>query len=488
MPQAIKPNLTKRRTIMSPTKKSLLTILGLILATSAALAAMGALGSDRSPRRPVFSQVGDTPVTVSTEVVQDKVLKGSDGRTTVSLNLTAARMPTLDSAPVQAADLVIVLDRSGSMEGRKLSDARQAVIRLLDQLGPEDRLALVTYSNGVQIRSELVPVNDANRRHLTAAVDQIHAGGGTNLGGGLGRGIDLLMRTPGAERQRKVILLSDGLANQGITDPMALGRMASAAVENRFSISTVGVGLDFNEMLMTAIADQGAGHYHFLEDPRTFAQVFESELQATRHVAAADVTVRIPLEPGVRLVGAGGYPIHHEEGTAVIHPGNLLSGGSRAIFLTFQVPTDVEKNIHLGRVQITYRHKGESNTLESPGPMRVACVADPAAVMASIKKASWADQVVQEEFSRLKEDVAADIRDGEKEQAQARIRAYTAKQRAINTVVGSDKVAENLAVDVHALRRQVDETFTGAPAAVAEKKKQVSKSMQYDGYKMRRNK
>jgi Ca-activated chloride channel family protein len=473
---------------MSSTKKSLLTILGLILATSAALAAMGSMGSSRSALQSAFAPAGDAPLTVSTEVVQDKVLKGSDGRTTVSLNLTAARLPTLDDAPVQAADLVIVLDRSGSMEGRKLSDARQAVIRLLDQLGPQDRLALVTYSNGVQVRSALVPVNDANRRQLAAAVEQIHAGGGTNLGGGLERGIDLLTGSPGANRQRKIILLSDGLANQGLTDPVALGRMASAAVENRFSISTVGVGLDFNETLMTAIADQGAGHYHFLEDPRTFARVFEGELQATRQVAAADVTVRVPTAPGVRLVGAGGYPIHHAEGAALIHPGNLLSGGSRTLFLTFQVPTDVEKTIRLDPVRVTYRHQGESITLESPGPMRVACVADPAAVMASIRKASWADQVVQEEFSRLKEDVAADIRDGEKEQAQARIRAYTAKQGAINTVVGSDKVAENLATDVHALRRQVEETFTGAPAAVAEKKKQVSKSMQYDGYKIRRNK
>jgi Ca-activated chloride channel family protein len=233
-------------------------------------------------------------------VVQDKVLKGADGRVTVSLNLAAARLPELDTPPTQAADLVIVLDRSGSMEGEKLNDARQAVIGLLDQVSPEDRLALVTYSNAVQTQSGLVLMDDANRRQLTSAVAQVYAGGGTNLGGGLKRGIDLLMRAPSSERQRKLILISDGLANHGITDPIALGRMASAAVEHRFSISTVGVGLDFNETLMTAIADQGAGHYHFLENPQTFARVFETELQATRHVAAADVTIRIPMESGVR--------------------------------------------------------------------------------------------------------------------------------------------------------------------------------------------
>ena len=121
---------------MSTTKKSLLAILGLILATTAALAAMGAKGSATAPPLALPTLSENAPVTVSTEVVQDKVLKGGDGRVTVSLNLTAARLPAFENDPAQAADLVIVLDRSGSMEGQKLNDARQAVIGLLDRWGP----------------------------------------------------------------------------------------------------------------------------------------------------------------------------------------------------------------------------------------------------------------------------------------------------------------------------------------------------------------
>ena len=97
---------------MSTTKKSLLAIIGLILATTAALAAMGAMGSATAPPLAAPTLSGNAPVTVSTEVVQDKVLKGGDGRVTVSLNLTAARLPASDNDPAQAADLVIVLDRS----------------------------------------------------------------------------------------------------------------------------------------------------------------------------------------------------------------------------------------------------------------------------------------------------------------------------------------------------------------------------------------
>jgi Ca-activated chloride channel family protein len=473
---------------MSTAKKSLLTITALILATIAALGAMAARDPGISSIGSAATAAGDDLLTLDTEVIQDKVLKGSDGRVTVALNLIAANLPDGDKGPVQAADLVIVLDRSGSMEGRKMVDARQAVIHLMDQLAPDDRLALLTYANGVQTHAPLLPMNDSNRHRLVSAISQVHAGGGTNLGAGLQRGINLLMHPPRDGRQRKIILISDGLANQGVTNTEALGRMASAAVENRFAISTVGVGLDFNEVVMTAIADRGAGHYHFLEDPQVFAQVFETELQATRHVAAADVTIRIPLTSGVRLVSAGGYPIARENGAAVVHPGNLLSGQKRTLYLTFQVPTQVEQEIDLGRVQAQYRHQDESRTITASRPLSVACAADATAVMASIKKNRWADQVVQEEFSRLKEEVAADIREGDRDRAQARIHDYESRQTTINAVVGSGKVAKNLATDVRVLRERVEETFAGAPAAVAEKKKQVSKSLQYDGYKIRRDK
>lgn len=468
-------------------KKSLLAIVASILVTTAALAALGNRQWPLISSSAVVSGDGNDPVSLSAETIQDKILKGGDGQVTVALNLTAASLPTVEGQPAPAADLVIVLDRSGSMEGQKLSDARIAVVGLLEHLGPDDRLALVTYSNGVRTRSPLMLMTGANRRKVANIVNPIRAGGGTHLSAGLQQGIDCLLNASGEGRQRKVILISDGLANQGTTGAEALGRMASIAVENRFSISTVGVGLDFNEIVMTAIADHGAGQYHFLETPRILARVFETELQTSRQVAAADVGVRIPLGPGVRLVQAGGYPISVDNGTAVIHPGNLLSGQSKTLYLTFQAPTDREKTVVLGQIELAYRHGDRTRKLAAARPLTVACVKDPASVMASIKKEHWADQVVQEEFSRLKEAVAVDIRDGNKTHAQQRIRDYEARQSAINTVLGSKKVARNLETDVHVLSRQVDETFAGAPAAVAEKKKQVSKAMQYESYKLRRD-
>lgn len=471
---------------MKTYKRSFLIVLGLIVAASAALAYVGA---DNSLFANLVSakQPADGPVTLNVDLVQEKVLKDSDGRVSVALILDAKEIDRPDDRPVQHTDLVIVLDRSGSMNGQKIRDARQAVVRLIDRLTAKDRLALVTYSNGVQTVSPLVAMNDAHRRELKAAVQRVHAGGGTNLGGGLQRGIHTLMQTSGQGGQRKVILISDGLANHGITDPFELGQMAGDAKAHNLTVSTVGVGYDFNEVLMTTLADHGAGRYYFLEDPKTFAQVFEKELEATRNVAASALEIRMPLPKGVRLVHAGGYPIQVQEGEAVVHPGDLLSGQKRKIFLTFQVPTDKEREIFLGRLNVHFNHNGAAHSIASEKKMTLACVKNPKEVMASIDEPAWSEQVVQEDYSQLKEEVATAIRKGEKDKALERIREYEVRQQTINASVGSSVVTKNLKDDVQSLRRSVEDTFQGAPAAVAEKKKQRAKALQYESYKIRRD-
>jgi Ca-activated chloride channel family protein len=348
-------------------------------------------------------------------------------------------------------------------------------------------MALVTYSNSVRIDTGLMPVDSDNRTRLAQAVNQVHAGGGTNLGGGLKAGIDLLLENNSTGRRRKVILVSDGLANHGITDPYELGRMASLAVERHFSISSVGVGYDFNEVLMTALADQGAGRYYFLENPEVFAQVFEKEFQTARQVAAAGLEIRIPQKDGLRLIHAGGYPIAHQKDEAVFHAGDLLSGQKRNLFLTFEMPTDRIGDARIDTIVVRYRHQGGNRQLDAGIGLKVACVSDPVDVATSVDKETWSRQILQEDYSRLKADVADAIRKGERDQALDRIHEYETRNAALNDVVGSAAVSENLAKDIRQLEKKVKETFSGAPADVAAKKKQQAKTLQYDSYQIRRD-
>jgi Ca-activated chloride channel family protein len=477
----------KRRKAMQKPEKSLWSVLGLIVAVGAVLVYVAA---DNSVMAQLMTAkpINKGPVSIHAALVQDKVLSGSDGKVAVSLTLTADKIQPPGHRPVQHADLVIVLDRSGSMKGQKINDARQAVLRLIDRLTADDRLALVTYSNGVDTLCPLMPMDDHHRRQVKAAVQRIYSGGGTNLGGGLQRGIQTLMQTPADGRQRKVILISDGLANHGITDPGAWGNMASGAVEHNFCVSTVGVGYDFNEVLMTTIADHGAGSYYFLENPNAFAQVFEKEFESTRNVAASALELRVPLKDGVKLIHAGGYPIENKNGYAVIHPGDLLSGQQRKIYLTYKVPTNKSRNFQLGAHKVQFLKDGTCLQVTGQNDLTLACVADPKAVMASINKEAWGEQVVKEDYNQLKEEVADDIRKGRKEAAISKIQEYEVRTRAVNTAVGSTEVDENLNKDVRILRQSVEDTFAGAPAAVAEKKKQRSKALQYESYQIRRDK
>jgi Ca-activated chloride channel homolog len=472
-------------------KRSFVAVMALIITTGGALAYV----STREARSDgeAAAAVRKGPVAMTVSMVQDKVQQGSDGSVSVALTLAADHVLRPEQPTPQYSDLVVVLDRSGSMGGQKIHDARLAVHRLIDRLTDNDRLAVVAYSNGVSTVWPLTRMTVAHRSQAAAAVRQVLAGGGTNLGGGLSEGIATLLQAPvrvrpAQVRQRKLILISDGLANQGITDPVALGKMAANAAEHNFTVSTVGVGLDFNEILMTTIADHGAGRYYFLEDPQTFAQVFDKELMATRTVAASGLEIHIPQTDGVRLVNAGGYPITTQDNVAIIRPGDLLSGQQRTLYLTFQVPTDQERGFHLGPFQARFLDDGVVRKLTHDADLTLACIADQKAVMASIDKAGWGDQVIREDYSQLKEAVADAIRQGRKGQALTKIQEYEDRNRKVNAAVGSAKVAKNLNKDVNVLRQRVEETFAGAPAAIAEKQKQRAKALQYESYQMRRDK
>ncbi len=473
-----------------PRLKSLLLVATLIIAT-AAVVALGARGKPvASPIPPPpshYTSTGDGILKLSGHLVQTQVLKGSAGNVGLELILTAddAAIPA-PAAADRGIDFVVVLDRSGSMQGVKLEHARQALYHLLAGLTGRDRFALFSYSDTVQQDCGLLPVDDLNRMRMLSAVDGVYAGGATNLGGGLRAGIDLLAAAVRPGHPGRVVLISDGLANRGVTDPAALGGIAAAAAGREFSVSTVGVGADFNEFLMTRIADRGAGSYYYLENPSAFAEVLQKEFLAARSAAATGIAVRIPLPAGVRLADAAGYPVTVSGGAAVFYPGSLRSGQTRRMFLTFQIPTDQERSFDIGRISVAYQRGGERHETALGAPFTVACVDDETSVFSSIDRPRWERKVLVEDYNRLKQEVAADISAGKMDGARGRIERYEKEQRTLNSVVQSPEVSKNLENDLEALRKRVDETFQGPPAAVMEKQKSNAKALQYEGYTERR--
>ncbi len=476
---------------MNPTRlKSFIFIIGLIAVTGAAMAYSAGAGKTwlagllRPPihRPPLPSG----PVSLSGHLVQKKVLQGSSGSVNLALTLTAAEGLGPNSALQRNVDMVIVLDRSGSMKGRKINDARQAVLNLLSGLSQKDRLALITYSDGVKYVSNLKAVDTDHQQQLAALVAGVSAGGGTNLGAGLQAGIDAMLSGEEIGNARKLILISDGLANKGITDLTRLGAIAGIAVEKEFAVSTVGVGNDFNEHLMTTIADRGAGNYYYLENPMAFSEVFQKEFFYTRATLASNVSILFPVNNGISLTDAAGYPITRQNDYAVFYPGDLRAGQTRKLFLTLQVPTGSTGSFATGEIKVRYRFNGQARETLLAESFKIACVKNKTEVQASIDKSSWAEKVIREDYNRLKQEVAADIKTGKKQSALRKIQRYYQEQESINATVGSAEVSQNLEGDLKDLQQRVEETFKGAPSAVSRKQKASSKALQYEGYKGRR--
>ena len=476
---------------MNPTRlKSFIFIIVLIAATGAAMTYSA--GAGKTWLSGLFMPAAHTfrmetaPVSLSGHLVQSKVLQGSSGNVNLALTLAATEGLGSNATVERNVDMVIVLDRSGSMNGRKISDARQAVSNLISRLTAKDRFALITYSDGVQLVSNLKPVNSDHRQQLATLIAGVTANGSTNLGAGLQAGIDVLLSGAEIGNARKLVLISDGLANKGITDSTRLGAIAGLAVEKEFAVSTVGVGNDFNEQLMTTIADRGAGNYYYLENPMAFSEVFQKEFFYAQATIASNVSIWFPLTEGLSLTDAAGYPITRQKDHAVIYPGDLRSGQIRKLFLTLKVPTDSTANFEIGNIKVRYRFDGQTLETVLAEPFKIACVENKKEVQASIDKTSWAEKVIQEDYNRLKQEVAADIKAGKKQTALKRIQRYYREQESINASVGSAEVSQNLDRDLKDLRERVEDTFKGAPSAVSRKQKSSSKALQYEGYKGRR--
>lgn len=470
-------------------QKTITVILILLAATFTAMAySTGLLQSGQAATNTVITSANhDTLVSLSGRLTQDKILLNGDGTVSLELIMTAGDIDVDKTGANRPVDMVVVLDRSGSMQGEKINQAKQSLLNLINMLSPQDRLALVSYADNVQTHANLLKVTPTNRFLLQSAVNSIRTGGSTNLSSGLQQGIAIMQRSLAAGRNGSIILVSDGLANRGTTDPIRLGRMATAAQKHEFGISTVGVGLDFNEHLMTTIADQGAGKYYFLDEPEKFAEILHNEFEHARMTVASNTAVEIPLTDGVTLIDAAGYPVEYRNNKAVFYPGNLFANQSRSLFLTFKLPTNAEKNFALNGITLRYQHDNTSRTVSLDEPFQIACIRDKTQVVSSVDKRVWEEKVLQEDYSKLLDEVAADIGNGSKDDAMTAINNYEAEQSERNAAVGSEKVTANLDQDLKVLRHKVEETFYGAPSAVISKQKKNAKELQYRSYESRRS-
>ncbi len=189
-------------------------------------------------------------------------------------------------------NISLVIDRSGSMQGDKLKYVKKAVSFVIDNVNSEDYLSVVQYDSTIEtlIASQKV----SNKAAMKKIVERIEANSMTNLSGGMLKGYEEVSNTQKQGLVNRVLLLSDGLANEGITDEKQLELIAQKKFrEMGIGLSTFGVGADFNETLMTNLAEYGGANYYFIEQPDQIPTIFAKELEGLLAVVAQNTTVKI---------------------------------------------------------------------------------------------------------------------------------------------------------------------------------------------------
>src|SRR5664279_2036609 len=163
--------------------------------------------------------------------------------------------------------LAVVLDRSGSMHGQPLENAKAAASALVTSLGDQDAFSIVTFSDRDELVVAMGKANKDHKAEALAAIDRIVDEGGTCTSCGISRGTtELESSTLATTGVKRMVLISDGQANEGIWDRDELVHLAESTAANGISLSTVGVGLDFDEQTMIRLGENGHGNYYFVKD------------------------------------------------------------------------------------------------------------------------------------------------------------------------------------------------------------------------------
>lgn len=195
-----------------------------------------------------------------------------------------------------AINLGLVLDRSGSMAGSKIFSAREAAIFAVGQLLPTDRVSVTIFDNMIQTIVESTPATD--KPAIIEKIRTITARGATALHGGWKAGADQVERHLAKSGLNRVILLSDGHANEGVTDPNVIARECTARASRGVSTTTMGLGQDYNEDLMQRMAKAGDGNYCFIETAEQLADIFHGEMMGLMANVGTKVSLGVETQAG----------------------------------------------------------------------------------------------------------------------------------------------------------------------------------------------
>jgi Ca-activated chloride channel family protein len=394
---------------------------------------------------------------------QNTLLAGKTERLFIKVGLKSTHIvETKARAPINVA---LVIDRSGSMSGDKIDNAREAAINSLDYLNSTDTVALVIYDDEVEVPFPAAPLKDKGA--VRQVIRNIETRGSTALFAGVEKAAEEIKKFATREKINRIVLISDGQANVGPSTPEELAELGRTLGGQRISVSTIGLGLDYNEDLMFRLAGASDGNHAFVEEPEELAKTFRKEFGELGSVIAQDITVVVHCETGVRPIRILGRVGKVFDDRIEVSINQLYADQERYLMLEVEVaPGTAGTERNVARVDLSYDDVSTKSRATASDNVKVTYTKSSQDAEQSVNREVMIDASAQ--IGAEMYDKALELKDkGQTEQARA---VFQGKAQFLNqqaTKFNSD-----------ALRQQGASSAKEADAVVAPTK---------DWYKSRKN-
>ncbi|MBU1168402.1 MAG: VWA domain-containing protein [Proteobacteria bacterium] len=397
---------------------------------------------------PGFSQTGMTKVACRVETDRDVLPAGDSQTVVIKVTLDAPPAPVTKTRP--AVNLSLVLDRSGSMGGDKIEKAREAAIEAVRHLGPQDIFSLVVYDENV---NTIIPAQSVeNIEFIISKIRMIEPGGSTALFGGVSQGAAEIRKHLSGNFVHRIILLSDGLANVGPQTPEDLGRLGASLIKENISVTTVGVGTDYNEDLMARLSQKSDGNIYFVEKSGDLPGIFTAELGSVLNVVAKQVKLIIEVPEYVTPLSIIGREGRITGRQVELFMNQLYGNQEKYALVEVRLPeTKNGKKMEIARARVYYENPFTKKREQNEG-MKVAIFSRDEDTV----KQSTNVSVVREyqlNLNALAQEKAIILSDkGQKKEAVETLKTSAAQLKSLGSVYDDEKMME----EADALEKKAD--------------------------------
>jgi Ca-activated chloride channel family protein len=313
-------------------------------------------------------EVGTT-LHVEGRVGHASLVQGGPGETFVLLEVKSdAGQKAASAAP---SHLAVVIDRSGSMAGTRLQNAISGAISAVEHLAEGDMVSVIAFDTKPSVVVPATVIGAQSRSGIREAIRGITLGGDTCISCGIEEAVSQFVA--GSGKVHRMIVLSDGDATAGVRDVPGFRGLSQRARERGVSVSTVGVGVSYNQKILGAIAQEAGGGHYFIEDGASLDRVFQAEADELRSTVAVNAEATVELGAGVELVQVFDRSFQKRGRQVVVPLGNFAQGETKTVLLKVRVPSKAEGLSPVADVALGFRDlvKGEEGRCQGKLAVKV---------------------------------------------------------------------------------------------------------------------